>query len=322
MKISVVIPTIGRRKYLKLAIKSLLNQTVDFDEIIVFDNSKEQRISYKVNANHFSIIRSGTQLDPISSWNNAVQHCKYDFVVILGDDDVADKNFCYEIKKSLKISDIVIAKSRTIDEHGYSCYELPYPKKLVLNYQEFFDCRYRRECSLFVPGIAFKKSIFMKVGGFKNTSVEGSAFSDELLLFTMCLYSEYVAITENICWNYRIHSDQLEGVKAIHNLMNNSMSYLNIFEKELSSINESNNNSIYGSYGKMNYLEKIVLYKIKLYSTYASQNMSFFKFQYCVIINLYSKTLLAFKSRIYIHYISIKYYFRNKKIAKILKQSS
>lgn len=319
MKISVVIPTIGRIKYLNLAIESLLNQTVDFDEIIVFDNSKEQSISYEVNANHFSIIRSGSQLDPISSWNNAVQHCKYEFVVILGDDDVADKNFCYEIKKSFKSSDIVIAKSRTIDEHGYCCNELPYPKKFILNYQEFFDCRYRRECSLFVPGIAFKKSIFMKVGGFKNTSVEGYAFSDELLLFTMCLYSEYISITENICWNYRTHSDQLEGVNSINNLMSNSINYLKIFDKELTSIKNSNHNTIYGSYGKIKYLERIILYKIKLYSKYASQNISFTKFQYSILKKLNLKSSLAFKSRIYIQYISIKYYFRNKKIATILK---
>lgn len=119
-KVSVVIPTIGRIEYLDKAIESLLNQSIPFSEIIIFDNSIEQNIrelsKYKDNENlHWK--KSGKQLDPINSWNMAVKTTSFEYVTVFGDDDIAYNEFHSYIQKNLEKSDFVYINYDIMDEN-------------------------------------------------------------------------------------------------------------------------------------------------------------------------------------------------------------
>lgn len=314
MRLSAVIPTIGRENYLDLAVESLLSQSVPFDEIVIFDNSKEQKLEelskFKNNPN-IKFINSGLQLDPINSWNNAVKSTTSEYVVIIGDDDIALPNFSVATRKTLEKSDVVIAQANSIDEKGTKLFHLPYPKNPTLTYEEFFKERLSGRCSLFVPGIAFKKELFTKVNGFINTGIEGLAYSDELLLFSMAYVNKGISLTNEICWNYRIHSGQLGGVKKINKIIETSNDYLILYENQLKELGFNNSDDLYFGFGKSKFLARVVGYRLMLYASYSASHVIFTSFLKQLSIELYDSTKMNYFESVKLHIVAIKTYFKN-----------
>lgn len=310
MKISAVIPTIGREGYLPLAIHSLVEQSEPFDEIVIFDNSVKQNITLNTELReleNIKVIRSGKQLPPIQSWNSAVASCENDYVVILGDDDIALKNFKKEVQRALINSDVVIAKADNIDENGLFIQDLPYPNQCELSDNKFFQERIKGSCSLFVPGIAFNKKLFLDIGGFQNTGIEGCAYSDELLLITMSVKNKKISITKSICWRYRVHSGQIAGVRKISDVLITSQNYIRIFENSLTNINGMNEN--FNNKIRIEYLVRVIEYRILLYVEYSASNkMNFYDFQTELFKNLYSNKIINTKHSILLHLKATKFF--------------
>ena len=324
MKISVVIPTIGREKYLELALDSLVNQITPFDEIVVFDNSIEQNINIELDSKNdsiISIVRSGVHVDPISSWNKAVLSCKSEYVAILGDDDVASNKFSTELRKSLEVSDVVIARAKAIDENGKKISDLPYPENKSLDYCSFFNSRVTGNCSLFVPGIAFSKKIFNQVNGFHDTNIEGYAFADELLLLSMCFYSSNIAITNTVCWDYRVHSEQIGGVKSIENLIALSDKYINLFETKLTYLGFESDNGLFCKHNRKKYLTRVIRYNLVGFSKFASLKYSFKDFQNKIIKQLYRSNQINMGVALKLHILATRIYISNTKIGCIIKNT-
>lgn len=323
MKISIVIPTIGREKYLNLSLRSVVDQIEPFDEIVVFDNSVSQDIEVDLNSkanSKITIIRSGGQLDPISSWNKAVQSCSNEYIVILGDDDIATEKFSIEIRRSLQYSDVVIARAEAIDENGIKTQDLPYPEQEVLNYCDFFKKRLTGKCSLFVPGIAFSKRLFNSVGGFSNTNIEGCAYSDELLLFSMCLMNSKIAFTREVCWSYRIHSGQIAGVKSIEDVLNTSCKYIEKFEETLINLCGKEERAIYCEVSSIDYLIRVVQYRLTLFSQFAALNSSFTTFQLMLVRELYGTHIIQVVQAAALQLAATKSYLKYTKAGRFIKK--
>lgn len=323
MKISIVIPTIGREKYLSISLQSVVDQIEPFDEIVVFDNSADQNIEVEMEFNtdaKITIIRSGSQLDPISSWNKAVLSCSNEYVVILGDDDIASTNFSMEIRKSFQVSDIVIGRAAAIDENGIEIQDLPYPEHEILGYCEFFKKRLTGKCSLFVPGIAFSKKLFNSVGGFRNTDIEGCAYSDELLLFCMCFMSSKIAVTKEKCWSYRIHSGQISGVKSIEGVINTSYRYIKMFEEVLSGLCRNGDRDIYCGILSVNYLIRVVRYRLMGFSKFSSSNLSFTSFQLKIFREIYGTGKLNVVQALLLHLAATKAYLKTTKTGLLIEK--
>jgi len=321
-KITAVLPTIGRIKYLDIAIDSIIHQSKKFDEIIVFDNSKEQNLkelSIFGIYDNIKFIQSGKQLNAINSWNTAVQSATYEYVTIIGDDDILLPNYCENIYKLLEVSDVGILKAYSIDEHGDRKDKLVYPEEKVLTHKEFRASRFFGELSLFVPGVVFKKELFLNIGGFKNTHIDGLAYSDELLLSQLSVLAANISISENYCWNYRIHSEQIAGVKDIATYVDRTMEYLELYEKSLISLDVSKN-EFYPQYSKQDYIDKICRYGILLYGTYSGKNKSIVVF----LLNLTKYFILdkrvSFKSRVKTTLSSIKAFIGSSKLGKVIKR--
>lgn len=96
MKFSVLLPTRNRLKYLKYAVDSILAQDYQDWEIIISDNDSEEDIfSYikSLNDNRIKYFRTTTFISVTENWNNAINHCTGDYVIMLGDDDILLKRY-------------------------------------------------------------------------------------------------------------------------------------------------------------------------------------------------------------------------------------
>jgi glycosyltransferase involved in cell wall biosynthesis len=321
-KITAVLPTIGRINYLDIAIESMLVQNISFDEIIVFDNSIEQNLQELSNYGSnklVTFIKSGKQLNAIDSWNTAVESAKNDYVTIMGDDDILLPNYCENIHNLLKLSDIGILKAYSINENGVKKGTLIYPEKEILTDKEFRTSRFFNKLSLFVPGMVFKKELFLEIGGFKNTYIDGLAYADELLLSQLSALAGSISISKDFCWNYRIHSGQIAGVKDISTYVDRVMKYLELYEESLKLL-DINIDELYPQFTKQDYIDKACRYGVKLYGTYASSNENIFIFLLNLIRYFIFDKRVSFKSRIKTTLSSVKAFIGSTNIGKTIKR--
>lgn len=277
-RVTVVLPTIGRTEYLDISIESILKQSRKFDEIVIFDNSVKQNlknISKFGNDETVKFICSGEHLNAIDSWNSAVKITNCEYVTIVGDDDILLPNYCENIHQLLQNSDVGILKAYNIDKNGILRDRLTYPNQNLLTGREFRNLRFFNKLSLFVPGIVFKKELFLSIGGFKDTQIDGFAYSDELLLSQLSALTNNIGMSKDFCWKYRIHFDQIGGVKNISNYVSRVINYIELYENSLKLVNID---EVYLDFTKQDYIDKVCRYGIKLYGTYSGKNENIFVF--------------------------------------------
>jgi glycosyltransferase involved in cell wall biosynthesis len=320
-KITAVLPTIGRMRYLDLAIESILNQDKSFDEIIIFDNSVEQNIEKLSKYNNYrelTFIKSGQHLNAIDSWNTAVSYATNEYVTIIGDDDILMSNYYENIQGVLVLSDVGILKAISIDENSEYAGELIYPDKTLLTYSEFRNDRFNGKISLFVPGIVFKKELFLKVGGFKNTYIDGLAYADELLLTELSFLSSTISVSKKVCWKYRIHSAQIAGVKDISTYVSRSEKYIKLYETSLISIGMKKED-IFLEFTKQDYIDKVSRYGLKLYGAYSGEHKSIFTYISNLINSFVFDNRISLKSRLKITLSSLRSFVGTCRIGKLIK---
>lgn len=128
--ISVIIPVYNAKKeYLEECINSVLKQTYDNFEICIVDDASsfKETIEYlKKIENHKKIkIKWRDKNGHISmASNNAVEMAKGEFIALLDNDDVLDKNALYENVKLLNINkeyDLIYSDEDKIDLDGNFC---------------------------------------------------------------------------------------------------------------------------------------------------------------------------------------------------------
>lgn len=321
-KVTAVLPTIGRIKYLDIAIDSILNQSKKFDEVIVFDNSTEQNLkelSIFGYSESIEFVQSGKQLNAIDSWNTAVKNATSEYVTIIGDDDVLLPNYCENIHKLLELSEVGVLKAYSIDDNGDRKDKLVYPEEKVLTDKEFRILRFFNKLSLFVPGIVFKKELFLEIGGFKNTYIDGLAYSDELLLSQLSVLVGKISISEEYCWNYRVHSEQIAGVKDISTYVDKVMQYIELYENSLMLVHV-NKNEFYPQLTKQAYIDRVCMYGIVLYSVYTGTYRNIFTLLSNLINHFIFDNRVSLISRLKITLLSIKAFMGSTKFGKALRK--
>lgn len=234
-KISVVLPTVGRPGFLDQSIESLLQQGMPFNEIVVFDNSRDHNAR---NGSKFASddrIRwecSSIQLPAIQSWNAAVSLASYEWVTIFGDDDIADPVFSAELRELLQVADLALIPFRVIDANGSIQRKVRIPKSLLTS-DGFRYARMHSQIDMVVPGFGFKKSAFTRVGGFADSGLPKFLFSDDLLWYQLAQLSGHVACGQVYAWNYRVHAGQIGRNFLFRDFSCNIYKYLDQLEKVL-----------------------------------------------------------------------------------------
>ena len=106
MKISVCIPTYNQDNYIELAIKSVLNQTIKIDEIIISndcstDNTKNVLDQLASIHPQLIVFHQPVNLGIKSNINFSLKKCTGDFIIRLDSDDLLKSTYAERLSKEL-----------------------------------------------------------------------------------------------------------------------------------------------------------------------------------------------------------------------------
>lgn len=97
-KVSIIIPTYNREKYIKGAIESAINQTYQDYEIIIVDNNSTDSTyntieSYAKNNPKIRSYQNKENIGPARNWKKCIELSKGEYIKIIWSDDYIEKNF-------------------------------------------------------------------------------------------------------------------------------------------------------------------------------------------------------------------------------------
>ena len=209
MKFSIIIPAY-KINYLKEAIESVVNQTFEDFELLIFDDCSphdikslaneylaDKRVRYFRNKSNYGAERL------VDNWNNALSYCKGDYVICMGDDDRLTPNsleiYADLISKYPEIS-VFHGQTEIIDENG--------------NITEYLEPRFEKESvwqliyyrwaglgrQQFVGDFCYNRETLTKDGGFYNLPLAWG--SDDI---TACIAASKNGIvnSQDTCFQYR-----------------------------------------------------------------------------------------------------------------------
>lgn len=209
MKFSIIIPAY-KINYLKEAIESVVNQTFEDFELLIFDDCSphdikslaneylaDKRVRYFRNKSNYGAERL------VDNWNNALSYCKGEYVICMGDDDRLTPNsleiYADLISKYQEIS-VFHGQTEIIDENG--------------NITEYLEPRFEKESvwqliyyrwaglgrQQFVGDFCYNRETLTKDGGFYNLPLAWG--SDDI---TACIAASKNGIvnSQDTCFQYR-----------------------------------------------------------------------------------------------------------------------
>ncbi len=215
MKVSIIIPTFNRDKYLTRAVSSALAQDYNDMEVIVSDNDSTDDTGVVVESfmddKRFKYFKNSKNLGMAPNWRKALnEYATGDFFIILSDDDYLIDN--QYISKAVKLINtdpeivIVYANGYIINENINKKEKLILPFKSVESGKTIFLSRntvFPQDFCL--CNILFKRNLALKLKAFSN---DYNVSCDSELFLKMCLYGK-VGIIHDPVSVYQLHSDNL-----------------------------------------------------------------------------------------------------------------
>lgn len=254
-KVSIIIPCYNQGKYVAEAINSALRQTFKDIEIVCVndgstDNSVEIIKSFENKYKNFIFLNNEENRGVIYSRNFAIKNCNGTYILPLDADDIIDPTY---VEKAVKILDnnsnigIVYCKAKIFGNYDKYWNLKPFNKSDIL-YENCIFC-----------SVLFRKSDFLKIGGYNNNMKYGCEDYDLWLSFIE-QGLEVFQINE-ILFSYRQYDEtsrttiSLKNKKEIwNNLIKNHINlYLNDenFLERLIFSNPIKTNKKYKKYKKM-----------------------------------------------------------------------
>lgn len=254
-KVSIIIPCYNQGKYVAEAINSALRQTFKDIEIVCVndgstDNSVKTIKSFENKYKNFIFLNNEENRGVIYSRNFAIKNCNGTYILPLDADDIIEPTY---VEKAVKILDnnpnigIVYCKAKIFGNYDKYWNLKPFNKSDIL----YENCIF---CSAF-----FRKSDFIKIGGYNNNMKYGCEDYDLWLSFIE-QGLEVFQINE-ILFSYRQYDEtsrttiSLKNKKEIwNNLIKNHINlYLNDenFLERLIFSNPIKTNKKYKKYKKM-----------------------------------------------------------------------
>lgn len=254
-KVSIIIPCYNQGKYVAEAINSALRQTFKDIEIVCVndgstDNSVEIIKSFENKYKNFIFLNNEENRGVIYSRNFAIKNCNGTYILPLDADDIIEPTY---VEKAVKILDnnpnigIVYCKAKIFGNYDKYWNLKPFNKSDIL-YENCIFC-----------SAIFRKSDFIKIGGYNNNMKYGCEDYDLWLSFIEQRL-EVFQINE-ILFSYRQYDEtsrttiSLKNKKEIwNNLIKNHINlYLNDenFLERLIFSNPIKTNKKYKKYKKM-----------------------------------------------------------------------
>lgn len=168
-KLSVVMPVFNGEKYLKEAIKSILDQTYkDFELIIIDDGSTDNtlKIISKFQDQRIKLYRNRKNLGLVPSLNTGLFKSSGLYIARCDADDIYDKErFRKQIQfLSINLEYILVSSNAIlIDEKGRSINKLIFPEK-----NENIRNGLQKKNIIIHASVMFRKSIVSQIGGYRH----------------------------------------------------------------------------------------------------------------------------------------------------------
>lgn len=194
-KISVIICSYNNAKYLEICLNSIFNQTEsqrNYDVILIDDKSNDNSLKiaqkFKKNKNFF-ILNNIKNIGLVKSCNKAIKFSNSEFFVRVDSDDYVSKDF-------IKLFLNKIKKKYDFIYSNYKIVRKKNQKKInINNFKKLISC-----------SVAIKKSIFEKIGGYKEFMWE-----EYDLYYRYLALSQKIIKIENSIYFYRFHANNMTG---------------------------------------------------------------------------------------------------------------
>ena len=205
-KVSIIIPTYNRMKYLPQTIESARLQ----DYLNLTDNTHNFIKKYSAD-NRIKYFRNNTNIGMVKNWRKAIyDYSSGDWFLILSDDDyLIDNKY---ISKAVNLIDsadnivIVYANGHILNEGDSETAKLQLPFKNIEDGKKIFLSRDAVKPQDFtLCNVLFNRKLAMSLDPFKNSY---NWSSDSELFLKMCLYGK-VGVIHDFVSVYRIHPNNL-----------------------------------------------------------------------------------------------------------------
>lgn len=174
--ISIVIPTYKRALLLKDAIDSALSQMFNLDyEVLVIDNENEfeiktdtEKLIETYNSDKLYYYKNEKNLGMTGNWNRGIDLARGKWITILHDDDILSEDFLEKMFCVINQNDkIDLLTSSYFKGEQFDANVFNYTKKSNLIKKINIYDLIQKNITAF-PGIIFKKSIALELGGFED----------------------------------------------------------------------------------------------------------------------------------------------------------
>ncbi|MGB9935607.1 MULTISPECIES: glycosyltransferase family 2 protein [Thermodesulfovibrio] len=209
-KVSIIIPTYNRAKFLGKAIESAINQDYPNKEIIISDNASTDNtfdvVKQYLNHPEIKYYRNETNIGMVPNWRKALyEYAKGDYAIVLSDDDFfIDNSYITKAINLFKSNEnIGLVHANFIIWHqneNYAlrtCFNLP---KIIDGKEYFFNSGNLYPFPHFLT-VLFDRNLAISLEAFTE-NVPGS---DGLLWLKLMLYSN-VGFVIDLVAVYRMHS--------------------------------------------------------------------------------------------------------------------
>jgi glycosyltransferase involved in cell wall biosynthesis len=221
MKISIALCTYNGAKYLEEQLKSLAEQTLKADEIIICDdNSSDNTVNiidrYKDNLN-IKLTVNKVNLGVTKNFEQAVSLCQGDIIFLCDQDDVWDKNKVkimsekmIEEKTGICCCDGIVADENLKQIDSYTLWNTSGLSKIDLN--RFSPYSLINNYCFTGMALCFRKN-FTKY----FMPISENAVHDEWIAFIISCFSKVSFVNQKLVV-YRQHSEQKIGINSIKSL--------------------------------------------------------------------------------------------------------
>lgn len=131
MKVSVIIPAYNEEKYIGKSLKSIMNQKIDADEIIVIDNNSKDKTAEIVRKMGITVIKERVQ-GMIPARNRGFNSAKYDIIARVDADVEVPKDWVKLIKTNFEKGRIDALTGPVMLTDSKVIPESPIPSRLYL----------------------------------------------------------------------------------------------------------------------------------------------------------------------------------------------
>ena len=226
-KISIIIPTLNRIKYLPRALDSALNQTYKASEIIVVDNGSSDG-TLELLKEKYPLIRllEEKKIGVSAARNKGIISSKSDWVAFLDSDDAWDKKKL-EVQKNALLSNSTNYKLVHTEEVWFKNNVRTNQMKKHQKFGGYIFEKCLPLCCISPSSVLIEKNIFNQVGFFDE---DLPVCEDYDLWLKICSKEKVLFIDQKLTFKYGGHNDQLSKshwgmdrfrIKSIENLVLN-----------------------------------------------------------------------------------------------------